>query len=69
MIPELTFSLESPEFANPDVLRKFAPFVGQQEARIQRNLEEMHYNIDALDAVQVVTGPGRIEAVSTETCT
>ena len=46
----------------PDWLEgKFQEYVTFEEERIRRNLSDIHYDIDALDTVYIVAGPGRIE--------
>ena len=43
---------------------KFQAFADFEERRIRQNLEDIRFDIDALDTVYVVAGPGRIEKVS-----
>ena len=43
---------------------KFQPFADLEEERMRRNLADISFDIDALDTVYVVAGPGRIEKVS-----
>ena len=51
--------------AVPDGLRaRFALYVKAEEKRLQANLNDIRYDIDELDALNLVTGPGRIERVS-----
>lgn len=47
----------------PDIQYKFQAYMDHEEERITKNLEAIHYDIDALDTVYVVAGPGRIEKV------
>ena len=48
----------------PDWLEeKFKDYVTYEEERIRKNLKDVHYDIDALDTVSIVAGPGRIEKV------
>lgn len=42
----------------------FNGFTRQEEERITANLRSVGYNLDALDTVQAVTGPGRLENAS-----
>lgn len=42
---------------------KFQAYVDFEEERIRRNLADIKFDIDALDTVYVVAGPGRIEKV------
>ena len=46
---------------------RFASYVEAEEKRLQANLDSIQYNIDGLDALNLVTGPGRIEKVSVNT--
>ena len=43
---------------------KFKDYAEYEENRIRKNLEDIRFDIDALDTVYVVAGPGRIEKVS-----
>lgn len=55
----LRYSPELPEgFAD-----KFTKYVSFEEARIRKNLEDLNYDIDALETVYIVVGPGRVEKV------
>ena len=47
---------------------KFEPYVTAEEARIQRNLEDVKYRIDGSDTFQVIAGEGRIEMVVEGAC-
>lgn len=48
----------------PDhVEAKFQEYADYEESRIRKNLEDIRFDIDALDTVYVVAGPGRIEKV------
>lgn len=71
IVAELTFSLRPPETqaANADILHKFEPFVTYEEKRIQSSLERVEFNLDAIDAVHVIAGSERLEAVSGSTGT
>ncbi|THH02008.1 hypothetical protein EW026_g787 [Hermanssonia centrifuga] len=40
---------------------KFLPYVQYEEERIAQNLDGIKYNVDALDTVYMVIGPGRLE--------
>ena len=42
---------------------KFEPYVTSEEARLQRNLEDIKYDIDTYDTVQLIAGEGRAEMV------
>ena len=49
----------------PDGLEtRFVSYVEAEEKRLQANLNDIRYDIDELDALTLVTGPGRIEKVS-----
>lgn len=58
---ELLFALRKRDL--PDLEYKFQPYIEKEEERIRNNLKEIRYDIDALDSVHVVAGPGRIETV------
>lgn len=45
------------------VQAKFTAYTEYEENRIRNNLEDIRFDIDALDTVYVVAGPGRIEKV------
>ena len=48
-----------------DELRsKFESYVKDEEARLQRNLEDIKYDIDSYDTVQLIAGEGRAEMVT-----
>lgn len=42
---------------------KFQAFADLEEERMRQNLADIRFDIDALDTVYVVAGPGRIEKV------
>jgi hypothetical protein len=46
------------------LVSKIQPYLDAEEARMSKNLECLDYNLDSMDAVASVTGPGRIEKVS-----
>jgi len=47
-----------------DELRsKFESHVATDEARLQRNLEDIKYDIDSYDTIQLIAGEGRAEMV------
>ena len=48
----------------PDLNHKFQPYMFEEEERMRNNLKDIRYDIDALDTVHVVVGPGRLETVS-----
>ena len=43
---------------------RFTSYVDAEGKRLQANLNDIRYDIDELDALSLVTGPGRIERVS-----
>lgn len=45
------------------LVTKFQSYMDAEEERIRKNLEEIKYDIDALDTLALITGPGRIEKV------
>lgn len=59
---ELTQSLRAASVGE-HIEDKFQAFAEYEEERIRKNLEDIHFDIDALDTVYVVAGPGRIEKV------
>lgn len=61
-VVEITAGLQTPDL--PDHLEaKFEPYISHEEERIRKNLQDIRFDIDALDTVYVVAGPGRIEKV------
>ena len=51
--------------SQPDSLQdRFQSFIDAEEKHLQEGLEMMQYNIDAMDMLSLVTGPGRIEKVN-----
>ena len=46
-----------------DLKSKFEPYVTAEEARLQRNFEDIKYDIDSYDTVQLIAGEGRAEMV------
>ena len=71
---ELAKSLQAPVTTIPDYAEeKFKEYVQYEEDRIRKNLSGIKYDIDALETVYGVVGPGRIEKVRpkqswTQTC-
>ena len=47
---------------------KFKPYVAAEEARLQRNLEDLKFQIDSPDTVRVISGEGRVETVIKAIC-
>ena len=61
-IVDLSEGLQESEL--PEELHdRFLPFMEHEETRIRRNLQDIRFDIDALDTVYVVAGQGRIEKV------
>ena len=60
---ELTQSLR-PATAPENLEDRFSDFTKHEEERIRKNLAAIRFDIDAIDTVYVVAGPGRIEKVS-----
>ncbi|KAH8102306.1 hypothetical protein BXZ70DRAFT_891052, partial [Cristinia sonorae] len=58
-VAELTLGIREQDL--PDVMHKFQPYMAHEEERILNNLKDIRYDIDALDTVHAVAGPGRIE--------
>lgn len=48
---------------SPLVEERFKSHVNAEEQRLREALEAVKYKIDAMDALLLVTGPGRIEKV------
>ena len=46
------------------VKTKFRAYVAMEEHRMTQNLASVHYTVDALETVQMITGSGTIENVS-----
>ncbi len=65
---EMTKSLRAPSNVPDNLEGRFKAYVDYEEDRIRKNLEDIRYDIDALDTVYVVAGPGRIEKVSLFCC-
>ncbi|TCD69103.1 hypothetical protein EIP91_008745 [Steccherinum ochraceum] len=58
---EMLFAFHISETAEQESLVKFKDYIDSEQARIERNLCKVEYHIDALDTVQAITGPGRLE--------
>ena len=50
------------EQGTDDLRAKFQSLVNAEEARLQKNLDDIKYDIDSYDAVRLISGHGRIEA-------
>ena len=51
------------ERGTEELRSKFGSHVTAEEARLQKNFEGIKYDIDSYDAVQLIAGEGRVEAV------
>jgi len=51
------------EKGTEELRSKFEPYVTAEEARLQRNFEDIKYDIDTYDTVQLIAGEGRAEMV------
>lgn len=61
---ELAKAFDSPATTIPEyALDKFKEYVQHEEDRIRKNLAAVKYDIDALETVYAIIGPGRIEKV------
>ncbi|TCD63086.1 hypothetical protein EIP91_006013 [Steccherinum ochraceum] len=60
-ITKLISGLKSDETSTDTPTSKFTSYAEYEEDRIQRNLNDINYRIDALDTVYVVLGRGRLE--------
>jgi hypothetical protein len=46
-----------------ELTSKFESYVAAEEARLQRNFEDIKYDIDSYDTIQLIAGDGRAEMV------
>jgi len=46
-----------------DLKAKFKSHIAAEEARLQKNLEDIKYDIDSYDVVRLISGNGRVETV------
>lgn len=53
----------NPCYINEALQAKFADYLDSEEARLRKNLETVHYDIDEMDTLALITGPGRIGKV------
>jgi len=51
------------EKGTEELRTKFRSHVDAEEARLQRNFEDIKYDIDSYDSVSLISGHGRIETV------
>lgn len=48
---------------DPDVLGRFSDYVTSEESRLQGNLDNFHWKVDASNTLSLITGGGRLERV------
>lgn len=46
-----------------DLREKIQPYVAEEEERLRSTLESIAWDIDTMDTLALITGPGRIEKV------
>ena len=63
-VAQTTMSFEPFYPADNSLAARFQSYTDAEEERIKQNLEDFHYDIDAMDTLALITGPGRIEKVS-----
>ena len=51
------------EKGTEDLKSKFESYVAAEEAKLQRNLEDIKYDIDGHDTTLLIAGEGRVETV------
>ena len=67
--PVTTLSASMSTFAVEDELwSRFESYVLAEEKRLDDALKDVHYYIDAVETLYLITGPGRIEQVSQSVC-
>ncbi|OSD01341.1 hypothetical protein PYCCODRAFT_541681 [Trametes coccinea BRFM310] len=49
------------EYQSDALKARFQSYVDAEEQRLREGLETVHYDIDAIDTIALITGPGRIE--------
>ncbi|KAK7683623.1 hypothetical protein QCA50_013461 [Cerrena zonata] len=59
-IVDISSGLQASELPE-ELHEKFLPYMEYEEARIKRNLQDIRFDIDALDTVYVVAGHGRLK--------
>ena len=62
-VAQITESLQAPEIDAAVVAETFSAHTELEQKRISDNLQAIHYQIDGLDTLHVVIGPGRMENV------
>lgn len=53
----------NPTAVNDALQVRFKGYIEAEESRLKGNLEAIQYDIDDLDTLSLITGPGRIEKV------
>ena len=61
-VTTLTASVDD-TYQTRSLWKRFKSYVDGEESRLEQKLKDVHYNIDALDTLSLITGPGRIEKV------
>ena len=56
------------EKGNEGLKSEFESYVVAEEARLQRNFEDIKYDIDSYDTTQLIAGEGRAETVTCFLC-
>ena len=56
------------ENGTAELRSKFESHVAAEEAKLQRNFEDIKYDIDSHDTVQLIAGEGRLETVIEAVC-
>lgn len=51
------------ERGTEELTEKFRSHVAAEEARLQKNFEDIKYDIDSYDSVSLISGHGRVETV------
>ncbi|GBE85444.1 hypothetical protein SCP_0706310 [Sparassis crispa] len=59
-VTRLTYSIR-PMQSSDDIQARFKSHMDAEEERIRRNLEAIRYDIDDVETLPLITGPGRIE--------
>lgn len=56
------------EEGTEELRSRFASYVSAEEARLQRNFEDIKYRIDSPNTFSVIAGEGRLETVNPPPC-
>ena len=54
---------------NSEILQRFMDYVTSEEDRLHENLDRFQWKVDASNTLSLITGPGRLERVSTSNST